>query len=565
MEWFELNRRQFMQFGVGAALASHGHVHAGSSNASLSVLEKPIAQWDPHLVLALANEFADHDLTAWTGSTRMCGNLPSGQLHRLRSLLGEHGHIQSMFSDGGDAWVTLTLQSPALMRVIQEGAHLFKDHIWGAPWSHPMRARGPSERPNGVASHPELEEVGEAAWSSGAGGRQRVLVIDHGFPMAHLRRQRIAHLHRFSPSTNHRRSSGAVAYSHGSQVLGLLVQGMDGDGPRPIAPLLLHELPDEILSSMPHAALWPEVVDAVMWALSQSPRGIEWIVLLSMVSTDADRHPQSFISRCARSLTAHAHSRGVRLTWVMAAGNSHADRQSLALVADAHRPVAVHWHLPVQNVRPSFLTCWHDAAMGPPGIQVRPPGGTWSDSMTPMSMATRVHGAYDRAETVLRLPPTAAWTATEALACSGDWGLRFVFQKGGPFHLHLSMMTSSSQGLMRQAHLTAATDEPSAVSEPISISGLIPFLPDVMVAQTLSPNAVLSRIESPSHGQLSAYCGRWPQTSVRGDTRTIGFKVDASPVRRGVLTWSRNGHRIHRVTGTSMAVPLAARWLMGLD
>jgi hypothetical protein len=155
--------------------------------------------------------------------------------------------------------------------------------------------------------------------------------------------------------------------------------------------------------------------------------------------------------------------------------------------------------------------------------------------------------------------------ATPALAQSGDWGVRWVFEKSGRLDLHLSMMTGLSQGLLRQAQITAPSTPPEAVAAPNSISGLIPSLPNVVVAQTLSPSVADPRLVAPDHQSLSAYCGRWSQPSDGGDTRAIGFKVDGSHVNRGVLTWSRQGHRIHRATGTSMAVPLAARWLMGVD
>lgn len=563
MQRFELNRRQFMQVGVAAALTAHGHIQGKSIDAGLT---QPMTTWDPHLTLALANRFADHDLEAWGRSTRMCGTLPVGQLAQLRTLLGEQGNIQSMFSTGDDAWVTLSLQVPALLRMLQQGTHLFKDHLWGAPWFHPTRMANPSgQRPGPVVLAPSLERADLVPSRAGADCRQRVLLIDHGFPMEHLRHQGLPHHHRVSPWAGRGRSAERVALSHGAQVAGLLLQGLHPGGPWPDLPLLLYELPDEILTSMPYAALWPEVVDAIIWALSLTPRGGETIVLLSLVSTDADRHPRSFMSRCAGALSAHARSLGVRLTWVMAAGNSHADRQNLALVAHAQTPVDVQWRLPAQNFRPSFLECWHDASMGPPSIQVRPPGGDWSDSMTTLSMASRVHDVYGRRQTVLRLPPTAAWMATPALAQSGDWGVRWVFEKSGRLDLHLSMMTGLSQGLLRQAQITAPSTPPEAVAAPNSISGLIPSLPNVVVAQTLSPSVADPRLVAPDHQSLSAYCGRWSQPSDGGDTRAIGFKVGGSHVNRGVLTWSRQGHRIHRATGTSMAVPLAARWLMGVD
>ena len=192
----------------------------------------------------------------------------------------------------------------------------------------------------------------------------------------------------------------------------------------------------------------------------------------------------------------------------MAAGNSHADQQNMELKIHAQHPAEISWHLPPENFRPSFVECWHEASMGQPQIQIKPPGGGWTDQLTPMTCANRIHGPSSRAQTVLRLPPTAAWTPAQTLAQSGDWGVRFVFEREGHLNLHLAMMTVSPQSLLRQARIRALPSHSDSAFDPPTLSGLIPFMSQVVVAQTLESGSGPLWVERPAPSQLSRYCGR---------------------------------------------------------
>lgn len=560
MHTFDLNRRQFLQLSAGTAWAAKSGAGLWPSDPFLSASHGHGAPTDPHLTLAVKHGFVDHDLMSWGQSTRICGSLSLEHLSQIREILGGDGCIETEFPDGCEVWVSLTLQAPALQRMYQRGLQVFADHMWGAPWSNPTQwgVHAPL-----LENPPTRSKTWGGPWAkSGMGSdHQRLLIIDHGFPVQQLHHLGVRHLHLSHPWSKSRSPDHLKAYGHASQVIGLLMHGVDGRGPAPQVPLVLSELPDEILSSMPYAALWPEVLNQVYWAISNSPPGCEWIIMLSLVSTDGDRHPESLISRSARALTAYAQSKGVRLTWVMAAGNSHADQQNMELKIHAQHPAEISWHLPPENFRPSFVECWHEASMGQPQIQIKPPGGGWTDQLTPMTCANRIHGPSSRAQTVLRLPPTAAWTPAQTLAQSGDWGVRFVFEREGHLNLHLAMMTASPQSLLRQARIRALPSHSDSAFDPPTLSGLIPFMSQVVVAQTLESRSGPLWVERPAPSQLSRYCGR-PTRGNPVPGRTVGFKVDASKARPGALTWSRHGHRIQRATGTSMAVPLAARWLM---
>ena len=562
MNRLDLNRRQFLQFSTCAAVGVQCGAGVWAMGPDSAANDRHAADVDPHLTLAAAHQFVDHDVWSWAQSTRICGSLALDQLGRLKSILAEHATMDSEFSQGEEVWVTLTLQAPALHRMLQCGTRLFTDYIWGAPWSHPFRMTAPAfmaER--SVPRRPILDEAWLASRASSS--PQRVLVIDHGFPVERLQHLGVPHLHLSSRWAHPQIKADLRAHSHAAQVMGLLMHGVDGLGTVPNVPLVLFELPQDILNSMPYAALWPEVLDAVFWVVSASKPGCEWIIMLSLVSTDADRHAQSFISRSARALTAFARSKGVTLTWVMAAGNSHTDQQNLDLTVHAQQPAEMSWYLQPENFRPSFLECWHDVSMGLPMIEVRPPGGSWTDRLHPMSMATRIHEPSARAQTLLRLPPTATWASSEALAQSGDWGVRFEFDHKGTLSLHLAMMTATPSGPLRQARIRASACHLADPATPYTLSGLIPHMPQVVVAQTLDPTSASWWIDRPTRQQLSSYCGRWPDRAP-WHWHAMGFQVDASKVQRGALTWSRHGHRTQRASGTSMAVPLTARLLLGL-
>ena len=196
------------------------------------------------------------------------------------------------------------------------------------------------------------------------------MVIDHGFPLEHLNQSGISYRYRSSSGRN--RWCQPVS-SHGAQVLGLLCDMAQGLGLPQAAPWLLYELPDALMSTMPMGALWPEVVDAVNWALTECVMGDRLTVLISVVSTDGDRHPNSLISRCAHALGVHARELGVRLSWMMAAGNSHSEQQNLSWSMDEGGLVEFEWCLPPENHRPSFLECWYNTPKAPARFSVLPP------------------------------------------------------------------------------------------------------------------------------------------------------------------------------------------------
>ncbi len=557
---FKLNRRQFLQTSVGTLMGASFALQASVKGMSQTILLDG-ARMDPHLALAWSHRFVDHDMRAWGMCSRICGVLDRHHLPDLTSILGAEGSVHTQMNDGDDVWVTIAAQAPALLRWLAKGPDLFHDHIWGAPWFNPKGLHFPDLQASSHvlfrATDGLTASVGPVLDATGP----RVLVIDHGFPLQSLRQSGVVHMYKRSPmATMGQRPD--MAQSHGAQVIGLLLEGHDGLGPMPRIPIYLYELPDEILFSLPYAALWPEVIDAIVWALGSCPAGTRLLVMLSLVSTDADRHSQSFISRSARALCAYAQSFGVELTWVMAAGNNHADQQNIQIHVQAAQAVTLNWHLPAQNFRPSFLECWFDRAQGHAKVEVKPPAGSWSAQLGPMSMAQRSHAASDRVQMVMRLPPTAAWSSHQPLASSGRWGLRMTFERGGSLSAHLSMMTASKVGMWRQAHL----DGESVNSDDglPTLSGLIPWMAQVVIAQALDPSVQNLWVQAPSDDQLSAYSGRCPVEADVG-WRRVGVRVDASHHRRGVHAWSRHGHRIQRASGTSMAVPLVTRQILGLN
>ena len=349
MNALTLNRRQFMQLGAtaGAIGAMHG-LQAGAfpmvANAGHLSLDA-----DPFLQLAIAHGFCDHDDQAWPLGMRMvvCGTRSQSAVWTRR--LGPGVQVQTRFDLGDQSWVTLSLNQEALLRGHEWGFNtLFTDHVWGAPWARSANAA--SKFMTAVANRSPHTMMGqETRWGDAVKGqRQRWLVIDHGFPLRYLQEVGCAYHHR-SSHANNRAEYLSASSSHGAQVLSLLLQHSNATSPQARCPLMLYELPDALLQSMPRGALWPDIIDAVFWGIQHTEPGQELLILLSVVSTDGDREGNSFITQSATALARYALARQVRLKWIMAAGNHHASRQNISFELEPGQEAVWQWHLPAQN------------------------------------------------------------------------------------------------------------------------------------------------------------------------------------------------------------------------
>jgi hypothetical protein len=344
-------------------------------------------------------------------------------------------------------------------------------------------------------------------------------------------------------------------------VLGLLLKNTLIESPHGDVPLMLYELPDALLGSMPRGALWPDVFDAVCWGLRHAEPGQTLWALLSVVSTDGDRGPASFISQSAQALARHALSRGVDLKWIMAAGNSHADQQNLGFELAPGETAIWQWQLPPQNLRASLLECWHSGG-DVPRISVQPPGQAWVEAHEAWTLAQRHDPRQGKTQTVMRLAPTMAFDPSTTLARAGTWRVRWdgtdkETLKDTRLDVNLSLMVSNVAGQNRQARLVVDPTSTARSRPPVTLSGLVPHGPGVWVAQTLNPAHAHACAWSPDADQLSAQSGRWPLSHNLGGAQHVGVRVDGSLPLPGVPVISRHGHSTHRASGTSMAVPLA--------
>ncbi|MDI9332625.1 MAG: hypothetical protein QM527_15265 [Alphaproteobacteria bacterium] len=559
MNSWPLTRRQFIQ--VGAVLGAVPFQLSRHCSAATSTDATQIKSADPFWQLAWRQNFQDHDPWVWPEGMRLCLQLPRASAPDLERLLGDGARIQTLFHDVGHTWTTLWCSHEVLHKWQQKQAWLdWTDHLWGAPWSDHIRLH--PER----AKYPQSQAPIDPAPASRNSRRQgspamRWLMIDHGFPWAFLDQEGVSYLRRDSGGffdTNLHQPS----ISHGAQVLGLWLSQARAKSATKSDPLLLYALPDQLMGSMPLGALWPDVVDAVGWALQDCSPGSTLNILLSVVSTDGDRHPNSFVSRCARSLNAHADALGVRLRWIMAAGNSHSDRQNLRFEIPAGQTVEWEWHLPPENLRSSLLECWHDASAGPVRIQMDAPGQATKTVQSEPVMASRTHSVSGRIQTVLRLPPTAVWDASkENLAQPGAWRIQFETTQACVLDVHLSLMADPGAHLYRQAWLQTPHQGHAHQYPAYTVSGLVPWVPNAWAAQCLRPGLGHEAELDAKKEHLSHFSGRWPQSLGHQGLQSLAIRVDESALRRGALTLSANGHRWVRATGTSMAVPLAAHWL----
>jgi hypothetical protein len=560
MSTIELNRRQFMQWGAAAGWAASQGLSTWAQAANSNPVPVPVMQTDPFLQLALMHEFEDHALQAWPLGMRLSVVLDHIERAELAQNLGADVHIQTLLHDAELTWATLSLEKEALLRLHQQGLGTnFQSHLWGAPWGH---SEGRSMSLTNCSPNARAVSIQQAAGQPHRPAtRQRVLLIDHGFPLTHLSESGLSYLHHASHANN-RATAFTQAYSHGAQTLGLLLQTSPSQLGHGRAPLLLYELPDALLDSMPLGALWPDILDAVYWGLNSVNPGEELVILLSVVSNDGDRHSQSFVTRSAQAMQRHAKGLGVDLTWVMAAGNQHHAQQHLHYRVLPGQAAVWQWELPANNAQASYLECWHDADAGQPEIMFKAPCGQWQSSGHGVTSAWRLE-SNGKIQTVFRLPATCSSHSHQNMALAGAWGVCWQ-APGGAADLEVSLsMTSSRQlGPYRQAKLLHHPDS-TASRQPIqSLSGLIPHMPGVWVAQALDQGVSSSLVMTPKPHQLTGYSGRWSSDHDLNGVRSAGAKVDSSTLWPGLKVMSLHGHHLHRGTGTSMAVPLVARGLL---
>jgi hypothetical protein len=419
MSAVELNRREFLQWGaVAGCMVSQGFPSWAQAADATPAL-RPQVTTDPFLQLALMHGFEDHALQAWPMGMRLSVVLDQIDRSELAQKLGADVHIQTLFDDAGFTWATLSLQKDALLRLHRQGmGEWFQSHLWGAPWRHSedrfMSWQAGWAEPKRVRVQPGKGQP------DAAGRRQRFLVIDHGFPLSHLSDSGLSYLH-LASHANNRAEALTHAYSHGAQTLGLLLQSNIDRVGHDHLPLLLCELPDALLGSMPLGALWPDVLDAVHWGVNNSEPGDELVILLSVVSSDGNRDPQSFVTLSAQAMQRHARALGVDLKWVMAAGNQHHAQQHLRYQVLPGQAAEWQWQLPVDNAQASFLECWHDARAGMPEVFFKAPNGQWQSSGHGVTSAWRSDSS-SKIQTVFRLPATHSGQASQSQALAGAWG-----------------------------------------------------------------------------------------------------------------------------------------------
>jgi hypothetical protein len=560
MSAIELNRRQFMQWGAAAGWVAGQGLSTWAEAAPSNPLPVQLKQTDPFLQLAMMHEFEDHGLQAWPLGMRLSVVLDRTERADLSQKLGADVHIQTLFHDAGYTWATLSLQQEALLRLHAQGLWTnFHSHLWGAPWrrSEDRRMHFPIGSPHVKPAN--IDQVAGQPRRPATG--PRVLVVDHGFPLTHLGESGVSHLHHASHANN-RPTAFTQAFSHGAQTLGLLLTTTPSQLGHAGAPLLLYELPDALLDSMPLGALWPDILDAVCWGMNSVHPGEKLVILLSVVSSDGGRHSQSFVTRSAQALQRHAEGLGVDLTWVMAAGNQHHAQQHLRYRVLSGQAAVWEWDLPANNAQASYLECWHDADAGPPEIMFKAPGGQWQSSGHGVTSAWRME-PNGKIQTVFRLPATCSRHSDQNIALAGAWGVCWQAPGGtADLEVSLSMMASHQLGPYRQAKLLHDPGS-TASRQPIqSLSGLIPHMPGVWVAQALDQGVSSSLLMTPKPHQLTGYSGRWPSDHDLNGVRSAGAKVDSSTLWPGLKVMSLHGHHLHRATGTSMAVPLVAGGLL---
>ncbi len=539
-----ISRRRFLQ--VGAVSACGLAFGTTTSWASSKAREPWSDQMDPFCNLAIDHEFSDHDLGLSAGYSRCVVKLATPDREAWQQCLRPGDEIQSWLKTDAHAWATNRIQPSTLQCWRDQGLPtMVLDHVWGAPWSQ------------GGASLSVGWNEGESVQEShlwhpmGRKSRRKFLLVDHGFPLELLRDLKRPFIHRASRSPT-RPLTAMPMHSHGAQVLGLLLDaGAQSEGG-----LLLYELSDFILDSMPRGSLWAEWIDAVCWAISQCEPDDHLVVLLSIVCTDGDRHAQSFVSQSVRALIEHGRRHHIHISWVFAAGNSQTEAQNLRFHLTPGHKAMWNWRLPPHHHRSFFMECWHDADLGLPEFRFKAPGALEWSSHGALTRADRHHPTSGRVQTLFRLRPTWSLEPTTSLAPPGDWVFECASERAGKLDIHLSMVSATSDS-WRKSRLLAHPESDAPAVDPITLSGLVPWSCGAWAAMTLKPDSSQPVQIGPAQDQLAPYCGRLPTDLKNDPVQLLGVRLSDSLLHPGARVISRHGHRMHRAVGTSMAVPMA--------
>jgi hypothetical protein len=236
--------------------------------------------------------------------------------------------------------------------------------------------------------------------------------------------------------------------THAAHSLGLLVMsrpsGLRPERFRPTlesspagSDIVFVQLPQTLMDCITVAALEHHAVDGFRHILAITRRdGYKKVVISFGYESWVGPHDgSSWFEGALASLVQEAKTKGIQLTFFLAAGNSR-NRQSHAALRAAQGTASLQWQVPPGNEVPTFLEIWVPTTEKDLTVEVTPPGQPplgklhWGESLLFPATGQPSVGIVMHRSTVLgtggyviliRVSPTQSWDSARGAAPHGIW------------------------------------------------------------------------------------------------------------------------------------------------
>lgn len=399
--------------------------------------------------------------------------------------------------------------------------------------------------------------------------------------------------------------------SHGAHVLGLLVGAnaspsflsRDGTGALPGKPwidtattsdIVFVQLPPEYLLSMPRTGLAPYQLLAMKYILECAGANTSQVVIPISSEAFEGPHDGSSLLECAiDALVEHARTTSDKsLDIVFASGNAGNLSTCLSLpepVRSRLTPVTHETTLTIRllpnNELPTLVELWFDSGAPDITLSIAPPGQSpaaplssgawvWPDVLAPECAVIYPGGMQPGCKSrsiFIRIAPTFSVSGSAAVASFGDWRIKLLAEspiQGGWAYVARSYPGVGGKRRSYQSYFPerrVGTDFEFLYNKPVathgrgSINGLA-----CGSNVTVVSGYVLHPRKKSGDGVRAAYAGRGPARGGRLGLRDLLDRAapsDESPCLPGLKSWGHTSGASVRMSGTSVAAPLAAREL----
>ncbi len=368
--------------------------------------------------------------------------------------------------------------------------------------------------------------------------------------------------------------------SHGAHVLGLLtgvtpspslVYGRPRDTPLDAAgqaPIVFVQLPRNVLQAPYGPSIERAIVDGIQYVLDHACSGMRVVIAVAYGQYLGPHDGNSWAEEAICSQARQARRRGIELHLVFPTGNGREDGTHVELDSlKSGHGAEVAWHVPLDNAVPTHAEAWFRVPLEELITEVWSPTApgahlsidragvwVWPGIASPACVVVAQNVPGRGSHVLLRVAPTAG-EPSRPTAPPGRWGIRVTPAAGKEMpkadvyaafgHGNLGIPTRSHQPFLVPIHQSRLAGDEMLIG---TGCGNENWMIGGYVRRT---------------GQPARYAARGPS---RGGLR-VAFNADAlaitdeSPSLGGVVGIANRSGAGFRLSGTSVAVPQAAREL----